>query len=69
MPEQYIQKIIKGLNKKFTWKPRDQTPKCNCRKKEEWTMEANRQVNDVVYKCDVTRPLPKKVYLGLSEGE
>ena len=32
-------------------------------------MEANRQVNDVVYKCDVTRPLPKKVYLGLSEGE
>ena len=28
-----------------------------------------RQVNNVVYKCDVTRSLPKKVYLGLAEGE
>ena len=26
-------------------------------------------VNGVVYKCDVTRPLPKKVFLGLAEGE
>ena len=25
--------------------------------------------NDVVYKCYVTRPLPKKVYLGPPEGE
>ena len=32
-------------------------------------MERNCQVNDVVYKCDVTRPLPKKVYLGLAEEE
>ena len=32
-------------------------------------MEGNCQVNNVVYKCDVTRPLPKKVYLGLAEGE
>ena len=32
-------------------------------------MEGNYQVNDVVYKCDVTRPLPKKAYLGLAEGE
>ena len=30
-------------------------------------MEGNCQVDDVVYKCDVTRPLPKKVYLGLAE--
>ena len=27
------------------------------------------QVNVVVYTCDVTRPLSKKVYLGLAEGE
>ena len=43
--------------------------KCNCRKKEECQMEVNPQVNAAVYKCDVTRPLPKKVYLGLAEGE
>ena len=32
-------------------------------------MEGNCQVNNVVYKCDVTRPLPKKMYLRLAEGE
>ena len=32
-------------------------------------MEGNCQVNNVVYKYEVTRPLPKKVYLGLAEGE
>ena len=32
-------------------------------------MERNCQVNDVVYKFDVTRPLPKKVHVGLAEGE
>ena len=29
----------------------------------------NSHVNDAVYKCDITRPLPKKVSLGLLEGE
>ena len=32
-------------------------------------MGANFQVNDVIYKCNVARPLPKKVYLRLAEGE
>ena len=31
--------------------------------------EGNCQVNNVVYKCDVTRPLSKKVYLRLAEVE
>ena len=61
-------KIIKRHNKKVTLKPRDQTAKCNCRKKAECPMEGDCQVNDVVCKCDVTRPLPKKV-LGLAEEE
>ena len=61
--------IIKGHNKKAISKPYDQRPKCSCRKKAEGPMEGNCQVNDVIYKCDVTRPLPKKVYLGLAEGE
>ena len=30
-------------------------------------MEGNYQVNDIVYKSDVTRVLLKKVYLGLAE--
>ena len=62
-------KIITGHNKKVISKPRDQGPKCNCRKKAECPMKGKCLVNDVVYKCDVTRPLPKKVYLGLKEGE
>ena len=61
--------IIKGHNKKIISKPYDQRPKCSCRKKAEYPMEGNCQVNNVVYKCDVTRPLPKKVYLGHAEGE
>ena len=32
-------------------------------------MEGNGQVNDIVYKCDLTRPLPKKVYLGHTKRE
>ena len=32
-------------------------------------MEGNCQVNNVIYRCDVTRQLPKKVYVGLAEGE
>ena len=62
-------KIMKGHNKKVTLKPRDQRPKCNCRKKTKHQMERNSQINDVVYKCDLTRPWPKKVYLRLTEGE
>ena len=46
---------------KFTSKPRGKTPKYNCRKKVERPIEGNGQVNDVVYKCDITRPLPKKM--------
>ena len=49
----------------MTSKPRDQTPKCNCRKKVECPIDGNCQVNDVVYKCDITRPLPKKYILDL----
>ena len=64
-----ISKIIKGHNKKVTSKPCDQRPKCNCRKRAECPKEGNCQINDVVYKFDVTRPLSKKVYLGLAEGE
>ena len=64
-----MSKIIKGNNKKVTLKPTDQELKYNCRKKAECPMEGNWLVNNVVYKCDVKRPLPQKVYLRLVEGE
>ena len=32
-------------------------------------MEGNCQVNNVIHRCDVIRQLPKKVYVGLAEGE
>ena len=32
-------------------------------------MEENCQVNDIVYKCDVTRLLPKRVYLKFAQKE
>ena len=32
-------------------------------------MEGNCQVNNIVSKCEVTKPFPKNVYLGLAEGE
>ena len=64
-----MSKIIKWHNKKVTSKPRDQRPKRNYRKKAECPMEGSCQVNDVVYKCEVIRPLPKNVYLVLAEGE
>ena len=52
-------------HKKVTSKPRDQRPKCNCRKKAECPEEGKCPVDDVVYKCDVTRPFLKEVYLNL----
>ena len=45
-----MSKIIKGHS--------DQRPKCNYRKKAECPMEGNCLVNDVVYKCDITRTSP-----------
>ena len=56
MQEQYV-KNHKRASKKITSKTRDQTPKCNCRKKTECPMEGNCQINDLVYKCEVIKPL------------
>ena len=55
-----MSKIIREHNKKVTLKPSDQRPKQNQRKKAGCPMEGNCQVNNIVYKCDVIRPLPKK---------
>ena len=43
-----VSKIIKGHDKKVTSKPRDQTPKCNCREKAECPMKGNCQVAHII---------------------
>ena len=64
-----MSKIIEGHNERVTSKTRDWRPNCNSRKKADCKREGNCHVNNVVCKCDVTRPLQKKVYLGLAERE
>ena len=50
MHEQYVKNHLGTSSKPF-----DQTSKCDCRKKVKSPMEGNYQVNNVVYKYDVTR--------------
>ena len=63
-----MSEIIMGHNQKVTSKLRDHRPKCDC-KKRRMSGGGELSSNDVVYKFDVTRPLTKKVYPGLAEGE
>ena len=67
-----MSKIIKGHSKKVTSKPRNQKSEknlTNCRKKADYPMEGNCQINDVVCKCHIARLLLRKVCLGLTDGE
>ena len=64
-----MSRIIKGNNQKDVSKLRDQSSKCSCENKAECPVERNCQANNVVLKCEVIRPLPKKFYLGLAQGE
>ena len=63
-----MSKIIMGHNKKVTSKPHDQNAKMQLQEKAKCPMEGNCEVNDVVYKCDVTKPLPKKSVSWASRG-
>ena len=38
-------------------------------KKAEYPMKGDCQINNAIYKSDLTTPLSKKLYLGLAEGE
>ena len=55
-----VSKIIKGHDKKVTSKPRDQTPKCNCREKAECPMKGNCQVAHIIIKTWSNKTLTKK---------
>ena len=63
------QKSSREKFEEVTSKLHDKRPQCNCWKKAGWTMKRNCQVENVVYKCDVRRPFPKKVYPELADGE
>ena len=52
--------VIKGHNKKSSRNHMTKDQNAISEKKAECPMEGNCQFNNVIYKCDVTRPLPKK---------
>ena len=64
-----MSKIMKGHNRKVTSRPHDKRPNAIAEKQQNVQWKGNREVNNVVYKRDVTRTLSKKVYLGLAERE
>ena len=67
---QNISHIIKGHNKKVTQIKRNHQLECNCRIKTECPLNGDCRKEDVIYKCTaLTTFQPKKVYLGLAEGE
>ena len=61
--------IIKGIIKKSSQNHMTEESNAIAGKEAECAMEGNCQVNNVVYKSDVTRPLPRNLYLGLAEEE
>ena len=63
-----MSKIIKRHNKKVRSKPCDQRPKYDCLKNAQCSIEKNCLVNDVAYKCDVTRPFSKIWVFSTSRG-
>ena len=64
-----VDSIIKSHNKKLTNAEKKLTKYCNCRKKQECSLEGKCRSEDIIYKCVVTATgHPRKVYLGTGEG-
>jgi hypothetical protein len=66
-----IEKIIKNHNRKIlSPKVERIQQECNCRNKLDCPMNGKCRFKNVIYKCIVTaKNQPKKVYIGLTEGE
>ena len=64
-----ISQIIKQHKKHVSKKKEIQTPKCNCRNKNDCPMNGNCKVNNVIYKRTVsaTPTFKQRVYLGIAE--
>ena len=66
-----VAQIIKKHNQRISSHKEKPIPSCNCRNKDECPMNGKCQVQNVVYKCTVsaTPNFPKRVYLGVAEGD
>ena len=66
----YIVVFIFDLLEPVYNKENKQTKDCNCRKKEEWSLEGKCRSEDIIYKCVFTATgHPRKVYSGTAEGD
>ena len=63
--------IIKKHNQRISSRKENPKQSCNCKNKDKYPMNGKCQVQNVVYKCTVlaTGNFPKRVYLGVAEGD
>ena len=66
-----IAQIIKKHNQQISSCKEKSIPSCNCKNKDKCPINGKCQVQNVVYKCIVsaTSNFPKRVYLGVAEGD
>ena len=66
-----VAQIIRKNNQGISSHKEKPTPSCNCKNKNQCPMNGKCQVQNVVYKCTVsaTPNFPKRVYLGVAEGD
>ena len=65
-----VSQIIKQHNRNVSNKKEKQTNPCNCRNKNECSLNGNWKVQNVIYKCTVsaTRRFKQRVYSERAEG-
>ena len=64
-----VSEIIKQHNKNVCNNKVKQTNPCNCRNKNEYPLNGNCKVQNIIYKCTVSATQKfKRVYLGIAEG-
>ena len=62
--------ITKSQNKKLISSSNHHAQPCNCRKKEDCSLEGKFRTENIIYICTLsTSGLPDKVYLGTAEGD
>ena len=62
--------FISSHNKKFLNSRTGNIKKCNCKKKDECSLNGQCLAQDIVYKCIASTSMnPDKTYLGTAEGD
>ena len=63
-----MKSIINSHNKKVNTQNTAITPACSCRYKDEWPLEGQCRVENIIYKCVASTSVNKdKAYLGTAE--